>query len=56
MKKVQQYHIQYYWQVEADKKERADKIKKKAFEIFIVGAFFVLNIAIGYEFLNLIFG
>lgn len=55
MKKIRGYHIEAYWAEEAAKRERIDELKQKFKEGFWIGAFCVLQLAIGFELLRQMF-
>lgn len=55
MKTIREYHIESYWAEKTAKQERKAELKQKFFDMFLIGAFFVLNIGIGIELLKLAF-
>lgn len=56
MKNIREYHIESYWAEKAAKQERREELKQKFKEGFLIGAFVVLNLWVGYEFLVQLFG
>lgn len=52
MKRLQEYHIESYWQTQAFKRKKRAEFKEKVLNKIIVGAFIALEMVIIWEFLR----
>lgn len=55
MKTIREYHIEYYWMEQAEKRRKKAEFKEKAVGIATAAALFLLEGAVCFEFLRQVF-
>jgi hypothetical protein len=55
MKRVQEYHIEHYWQTQALKRKKKAEFKEHILDKIIIGAFIALEMVIMWEMLRQLF-